>query len=107
MTIICEYCSKSYANKSTLSTHQKSTKKCLEIQKNLNKKNESVEYKCKYCTKIFTTNQNIRVHENICEGKKDFEINELKDLVKKSEDEIKDLVKNHANELRLRSQKTN
>jgi hypothetical protein len=88
---ICEYCNKTYANKSTLSTHQKSTKRCLEIQKNLNKKNDVIEYNCQYCNKIFTTRQNIKVHENICDGKKDFEIKELKDIITKYESEIKEL----------------
>jgi len=31
----CEFCKKSFSSKNTLSTHQKTTKRCLEIQKNL------------------------------------------------------------------------
>ena len=30
----CEFCKKSFASKNTLATHQKNTKRCLEIQKN-------------------------------------------------------------------------
>lgn len=31
----CEFCKKSFSSKNTLATHQKTTKRCLEIQKNL------------------------------------------------------------------------
>ena len=36
----CEFCKKSFSSKNTLGTHQKTTKRCLEIQKNL-KENEA------------------------------------------------------------------
>ena len=38
----CEFCKKSFSSKNTLGTHQKTTKRCLEIQKNL-KKDTKVE----------------------------------------------------------------
>ena len=88
--IICEYCNKTYANKSTLSTHQKSTKKCLEIQKNLNKKNV-IEYNCQYCNKIFTSKQSKIIHETKCDCKKDFELSEVKEIMLNYQNEIKDL----------------
>jgi hypothetical protein len=89
--IICEYCNKTYANKSTLSTHQKSTKKCLEIQKNLNKKNNVIEYNCQYCNKIFTSKQSKIIHETKCDCKKDFELSEVKEIMLNYQNEIKDL----------------
>jgi chromosome segregation ATPase len=98
--LICEYCNKTYANKSTLSTHQKSTKRCLEIQKNLNKKNNVIEYNCQYCNKIFTTKQNIKVHENICDRKKDFEIKEIKINYETEIKELKDIIINYESEIK-------
>jgi Ankyrin repeats (many copies) len=38
----CEFCKKSFSSKNTLGTHQKTTKRCLEIQKKL-KENTNVE----------------------------------------------------------------
>ncbi len=71
---ICEYCNNSYASKSSLNNHQKTTKKCLEIQKNLNKVIQSVEYRCKFCDKKLTTKQNIKNHETNCDIKKSEEL---------------------------------
>ncbi len=35
--LICEYCNKGYTTKVILLKHQKTTKKCLEIQNKLNR----------------------------------------------------------------------
>ncbi len=76
--LMCEYCRNTYSSKSSLNNHQKTTKKCLEIQKNLNKITDLVEFSCKYCDKKFTSNQNIKKHEPFCNIKKKDEIEELK-----------------------------
>ncbi len=99
--LICEYCKKSYSNKSSLNNHQKTTKKCLEIQKKLSSSitniievsnlNEiSTKYTCKYCSKNFTTKQNIKNHQDICLLKKDYEISELKKYIEFELLEIKE-----------------
>ena len=41
----CEFCKKSFSSKNTLGTHQKTTKRCLEIQKNLKEKDPKTEAK--------------------------------------------------------------
>ena len=55
----CEYCTKEFSTKSSLSYHQKTAKYCLEKQ---GKSNE--EYKCSYCEKCFTTKQRLDEHKN-------------------------------------------
>ena len=49
MTFTCEFCKKSFTDKSNLNRHQKTTKKCLEIQKQeaekvMGMENELMEY---------------------------------------------------------------
>ena len=92
--LICEYCNNSYSSKSSLNNHQKSTKKCLEIQKNLNKIIKKVEFTCTYCDKKFTSKQNIKNHEIFCDVKKTTEYSELKE---KYETEIEDLKRENQN----------
>ena len=41
----CEFCKKSFSSKNTLGTHQKTTKRCLEIQKNLKETKAKLEPK--------------------------------------------------------------
>ena len=73
MSIVCEFCKKEFINKYTLSTHQNTTKKCIDIQhKLLNIKVEKIKIinDCKYCNKVFTSKQSLIVHLNICNDKK-------------------------------------
>ena len=84
MSIICEYCKKEYNSKYILTKHQKTTKKCLQIQEQLksnNKINDDIEiisYKCLYCKKEFTTNQAREKHTCNCIEKFKQEISCLK-----------------------------
>jgi hypothetical protein len=55
---ICGYCNKSFSNKSNLTTHQKRTKKCLELQ---NKSLENLFY-CDSCKKQYSSKQNFDKH---------------------------------------------
>ena len=78
-SIICEFCNKNYSSKSSLNNHQKTTKKCLEIQnKIINKDDITPKFNCKYCNKNLTSKQNIKIHENSCSSKKDYEIKDIK-----------------------------
>jgi len=76
-TLFCEYCKKGYTSKSVLVKHQKTTKKCLDIQKKLNVESVKVEYKCEYCYRFFTSKQTMQNHESICVEKREFKIEEL------------------------------
>jgi len=70
MDFFCNYCKKQYKSNYSLQRHQQS-KKCLNKQQEL--KSETT---CRYCSKIFNSSE-FEHHENICENKKDFIINEL------------------------------
>ena len=56
----CEYCNKSFSNKSNLSNHQKTAKFCLD-----KRETECKEYICS-CEKIFTTKINLERHVKSC-----------------------------------------
>jgi len=100
--IICEFCNKTYSSKSSLNNHQKTTKKCIEIQNKMsknkeNKDNNIIKFSCKYCNKNLTSKQNIKIHENSCSYKKEYE-NELKDIKNKCE-ELEKQNKNYLEEI--------
>ena len=72
----CEFCKKEFSTKTNLSVHQKTAKYCLTIQGRTNEK-----YKCSYCVKLFTTQQQLDKHDPVCKikQKNNYE-NELKTL---------------------------
>jgi hypothetical protein len=86
----CEYCKKTFVSKSNLSTHQKTTKYCLEIQGKT-----SNGFKCEYCNKIYTQSQALDTHIKICSEKKKIFIKqkevESAVTIKKLESEISKL----------------
>lgn len=82
----CEFCDKNFKNKTTLLTHQKTAKFCLEKQ---GIKNE--DYKCEHCNKVLSTHARLMTHINICKLK-DFngkEIQKYKDLLEEKDKELK------------------
>ena len=62
----CCYCKKKFSNKSTLNTHQKTTKYCLKIQ---NTEIDLNKFNCNYCKKILTTKQHLSTHLSSCKEK--------------------------------------
>lgn len=62
----CEYCKKTFANKSSLMNHIKKTKKCI----NNRESNESIKinYACEYCNKVFTSKQRLNLHITKCDS---------------------------------------
>jgi hypothetical protein len=100
---ICEYCKNIYSSKSVLIKHQKTTKKCVEIQKNINKEIINIEYNCKYCNKNFTLKQTLQKHENTCNCKKEYEIDEFKkdieNINSNHKKEIENINSNHKKEI--------
>jgi hypothetical protein len=65
MSLICEYCDKSFNSKSNLIYHQKNTKYCLDIQGiNID------EFFCNFCDKRFVSKYTLSKHIEICKEKK-------------------------------------
>ena len=80
----CNFCNKSFKNKTTLHTHQKTAKFCLEKQGIKNN-----EYKCEHCDKILTTQARLITHINTCKIKDDKEIKKYKDIIEQKKKELK------------------
>jgi hypothetical protein len=64
----CIYCQKLFKNKYTLSTHQKTAKYCLKIQKEMGINNEDKLFLCQNCDKKYTNNHRFKNHK--CKVKK-------------------------------------
>jgi hypothetical protein len=62
MSVVCEYCTKTYSNKSNLRHHQKTAKKCLRIQQ----REVAVSFTCSGCCSTFTRKDHLRNHLAIC-----------------------------------------
>jgi hypothetical protein len=62
----CIYCKKTYKTKSSLSTHQRTTKACLKLRENSQTGNK---LQCVYCQKILSTKQRLDNHLSICNSK--------------------------------------
>ena len=77
----CEYCKKIYNNKYTLEKHQRTTKRCLEIQQKLNDQVEIINFSCEFCNKTFTSKQTQNKHNLICHKKFEYEISKLKQIL--------------------------
>ena len=86
----CNFCNKMFSSKSSLSTHQKTTKYCLKIQG----KTQLSNFCCEHCNKDFTSKQQLIMHLNSCKDKEFFE--KLENY--KNEYELK-LKKNYEEEL--------
>jgi len=54
MSVECDFCKKIFSSKSNLYNHQKKTKYCIELQG----KERTILYDCKFCGKNFTSKQN-------------------------------------------------
>jgi hypothetical protein len=66
----CEFCKKTLSNKSNLTNHQKTNKKCLSAQEKEGRQlNEIKLNECVFCNKIFSE-QNLKIHLLCCKKKK-------------------------------------
>ena len=73
--MICEFCKKELANKSSLNYHQKTALYCLKIQESLSEENtiyDDDKIKCEFCDKLFTQNSTLQKHLQICKVKKHY-----------------------------------
>ena len=81
----CEFCKKTLSNKSNLTNHQKTNKKCLSAQeKEGHQLNEIKLNACVFCDKIFSE-QNLKTHLLCCKKKK------IKESEKETEIKIKEI----------------
>ena len=97
----CEYCKKIYNNKYTLEKHQRTTKRCLEIQQKLNDQVEIINFSCEFCNKTFTSKQTQIKHNLICPKKFEYEISKLKQILSELTDKLSE---SNENILRLETE---
>lgn len=94
---VCQYCENTFLNKHTLSQHQKTAKYCLKLQGKANN-----VFKCVYCSKKFSTKQNMDVHSYKCQSKnkfsyerkleeKDIQIEELKEQIENLQNKLENI----------------
>lgn len=80
MSVVCNFCNKTFSSQTNLSVHQKTAKYCLNIQNTL-KPTEGhspiIEYKCTYCDKVLTTNTNLKAHLSSCKSKQEHDKMEI------------------------------
>ena len=85
----CEFCKKEFSTKKNLNTHQKTTKYCLEIQKNMNEITnidiESNLHNCEFCNKKFNLKCSLNRHLESCKEKIDFDLKKRNDIIKELE----------------------
>ena len=70
----CDFCDNSFSSKSLLIRHQQTAKYCLKIQ-GINTEKPEVEkvpkkFECEDCFKIFTNNNNYKIHIQNCPSTK-------------------------------------
>ena len=93
--LICEFCNKQFTVKSSLKTHQRSAKYCLQIQN----KNNNVSYECTFCNKTFSSKHRYQGHLDICTTKLKQIIQETENSLELANMKIKEL------ELKLQTQR--
>ena len=89
MSFICQFCEKVLASKYILTKHQKTTKKCLDIQNQINNGTLVDIYECKYCSYTTTRTENFDRHSKSCLEKHREVIEKYNILLQQKEEEIK------------------
>ena len=74
MELKCEFCDKSFSNKSNLNYHKKNNKKCQIIQNQNSNNDISTLSSCEFCNKIF---RDLNSHYKTCKKKIDTEFQKL------------------------------
>ena len=64
----CEFCKKTFSTLYVLKNHKVTTKSCLILQGKLEKKNPR-GFRCRFCDKCISSNENLKYHEIICKNK--------------------------------------
>lgn len=81
MTMVCEYCNNSFANKTSLYIHQRKAKYCLE-----HRGKELEKFECQECHKKFTEKRYLEKHDEKCNKTKYITI--LEEQLRKKDAEI-------------------
>lgn len=91
MSTTCLYCKTVFSTKNSMISHQKKTKYCLLIQKELNPQLESENIACDHCGKTFTRKDVKNNHQIGCRNNKDTLLQIIKEheiKIKEKDDEI-------------------
>ncbi len=67
----CVYCKKTYSTKYNLQNHQKTTKECIALQKELGREVKEINFPCVYCKQVLTTKARLDYHLRCCKIKKE------------------------------------
>ena len=78
----CQFCKNTLKNKYILITHQKTNKKCLDIQHKINNVIENKLTNCSFCEKSYSF-QNLKSHLLVCKKKKKLDNQQKIDEIKK------------------------
>jgi hypothetical protein len=79
----CEFCSQEFTAKSSLNTHQKTAKYCLQLQEK-----EIESFICNFCQKEFSLKPNLLRHIDICKAKKNLEEENKEEKIDRLNDEL-------------------
>jgi hypothetical protein len=82
---ICDYCERSFINKSNLENHKKTAKFCLELRQ----QQQNIDFHCQHCNKNFIRKDSCIRHELSCQTKIDYKI-KYEDEIKKTDKLFKD-----------------
>ena len=92
MSFYCDFCKKSYSTRSSLNSHQRTTKACIKIQSEIqNNTLKHTQFECEYCKTIFTLEYTLKRHIDICTHKKKSDSLQEKIYIKKIKEELKTL----------------
>jgi len=99
MELKCEFCDKSFSNKSNLNYHKKNNKKCQSIKVQNRNNVDSILSSCEFCNKIF---RDLNSHYKTCKKKIDCEFQKLQfekdEEIKKIRNEKDEEIKKIRNE---------
>ena len=79
----CEFCHHKFANKSSMSNHQRRAKYCLKLRGK-----EEYNFECSGCYKKYTSKENLQIHEENCIS---INSNTLKTIIEGKDKEIAEL----------------
>lgn len=98
----CDYCKKTYVNKSSLLHHQRTAKICLKLQEHHGILLKKITHQCDYCTKELTTKPRLEYHLSVCKLKKKDDQKRMEQNARKlyddKEDQYEQLATDYRNE---------